>query len=122
MKESAIIGLPYQTGNSSTVHSFVGCTHIPAWANRNHRPLSTIEIDRFVALPGNPPPPTSSCFKDFFGPACSFIIRDGLFGGTFVWMGSDFSWSVTAVGLLASTRRAVRGGGSGVKRTFLEVK
>ena len=28
--------------------------HIPAWAHRNHRPLNTIEMDRFVALPGNP--------------------------------------------------------------------
>lgn len=29
-------------------------THIPTWTHRNHRPLNTIETDRFVALPSNP--------------------------------------------------------------------
>lgn len=69
MKETPIIGLPDQTGNDSAASIY---TH----SHRNHRPLSTMEMDRCV--PGN-----LSCFKDFFFfflQACSFVQRDGPFG------------------------------------------
>lgn len=63
-------------------------------------------------------PPASRTFLQ----ACSFIIRDGLFGWAFVWPGSDILRSATAVGLFASTGWAVRGCRSSVKGTFGKVK
>lgn len=102
MKETPIIGLPDQTGKDSAASIY---TH----SHRNHRPLSTMEIDRCV--PGNP-----SCFKDFFFYFCKlahlFKEMDRL----------DGLRCVNAVGLFASLRRAVRACRFSVERTFGEGK
>lgn len=100
MKETPIIGLPDQTGNDSAASIY---TH----SHRNHRPLSTMEIDGCV--PGN-----LSCFKDFFFCKLAHLFKemdrlDGL-------------RCVNAVGLFASLRQAVRACGFSVKKTFGEGK